>query len=383
MCLAAFVHHTAIHNSGGFKSLAENEEVEYNLIRGPKGHLAVHVTGPHGQPVQGDSTANALAQQRRLTREANREIAVAVAAQQQQQQQHQQQAQHQQYLPYYYSPAPAYYYPSTAPTTAVGAAAAAAAGAPAVPSSGTSKKQPSPPASPSATTHAVAQEYYHMDPYYVVYTPDPSSPPMAATGSLGLSTDALAEQLGAFSFTSSFHGNAPESSGSGSDGGLITIADSSNSNSSTSTSTAYNNKQSRRSKRSHSNAAQQQYQHHQFPMHHQLQPIATGPATYLFAGGSPQMLMYASSPASPNINSTAAVVAPNVTPIDIKQRNSPSPPFGYYHHHLPHHHHHQPTTRGHRSISTPPPPHAPYYAVPYYHPSHLPMMYAPAAIQQE
>ncbi|KAL1915344.1 uncharacterized protein VTP21DRAFT_6802 [Calcarisporiella thermophila] len=52
-----FVHHTAIHNAGGFKSLAENEPVEFELIRGPKGYQATYVTGPNGQPVQGDPNA--------------------------------------------------------------------------------------------------------------------------------------------------------------------------------------------------------------------------------------------------------------------------------------------------------------------------------------
>ncbi|KAI8599193.1 cold-shock' DNA-binding domain-containing protein [Dissophora ornata] len=49
-----FVHHTAIHNDGGFKSLAEGEEVEYDLVQGPKGMQAANVTGPHGASVRGD-----------------------------------------------------------------------------------------------------------------------------------------------------------------------------------------------------------------------------------------------------------------------------------------------------------------------------------------
>ncbi|KAF9422418.1 Y box binding protein 1 [Entomortierella beljakovae] len=49
-----FVHHTAIHNDGGFKSLAE---VEYDLVQGPKGMQAANVTGPHGAPVRGDPNA--------------------------------------------------------------------------------------------------------------------------------------------------------------------------------------------------------------------------------------------------------------------------------------------------------------------------------------
>ncbi|KAF9202337.1 Y box binding protein 1 [Podila verticillata] len=50
-----FVHHTAIHNDGGFKSLAEGEEVEYDIVPGPKGMQAANVTGPHGVSVRGDS----------------------------------------------------------------------------------------------------------------------------------------------------------------------------------------------------------------------------------------------------------------------------------------------------------------------------------------
>ncbi|KAG0260789.1 Y box binding protein 1 [Mortierella polycephala] len=46
-----FVHHTAIHNDGGFKSLGE---VEFDLVQGPKGMQASNVTGPHGTPVRGD-----------------------------------------------------------------------------------------------------------------------------------------------------------------------------------------------------------------------------------------------------------------------------------------------------------------------------------------
>ncbi|KAI9361548.1 cold-shock' DNA-binding domain-containing protein [Pilaira anomala] len=49
-----FVHHTAIQNNGGFKSLAEGEQVEYDLVQGPKGMQASNVTGPNGSPVQGD-----------------------------------------------------------------------------------------------------------------------------------------------------------------------------------------------------------------------------------------------------------------------------------------------------------------------------------------
>ncbi|KAF9395609.1 Y box binding protein 1 [Podila verticillata] len=46
-----FVHHTAIHNNGGFKSLAE---VEYDIVPGPKGMQAANVTGPLGVSVRGD-----------------------------------------------------------------------------------------------------------------------------------------------------------------------------------------------------------------------------------------------------------------------------------------------------------------------------------------
>ncbi|KAJ2351746.1 hypothetical protein GGH92_001657 [Coemansia sp. RSA 2673] len=49
-----FVHHTVIHNSGGFKSLAEGEYVEFDVMRGPKGLQATRVTGPNGTFVRGD-----------------------------------------------------------------------------------------------------------------------------------------------------------------------------------------------------------------------------------------------------------------------------------------------------------------------------------------
>ncbi|KAF9942208.1 hypothetical protein KVV02_006847 [Mortierella alpina] len=49
-----FVHHTAIQNDGGFKSLAEGEEVEYDVVPGPKGMQAANVTGPNGVSVRGD-----------------------------------------------------------------------------------------------------------------------------------------------------------------------------------------------------------------------------------------------------------------------------------------------------------------------------------------
>ncbi|KAL1923374.1 uncharacterized protein VTP21DRAFT_8354 [Calcarisporiella thermophila] len=49
-----FVHHSAIVNMGGYKTLAEGQEVEYDLVEGPKGWQAGRVTGPGGQPVVGD-----------------------------------------------------------------------------------------------------------------------------------------------------------------------------------------------------------------------------------------------------------------------------------------------------------------------------------------
>ncbi|KAJ2496456.1 hypothetical protein GGH96_005832 [Coemansia sp. RSA 1972] len=49
-----FVHHTVIHNRGGFKSLAEGESVEFEVVRGPKGLQATRVTGPDGSYVRGD-----------------------------------------------------------------------------------------------------------------------------------------------------------------------------------------------------------------------------------------------------------------------------------------------------------------------------------------
>ncbi|KAI8618906.1 cold-shock' DNA-binding domain-containing protein [Chytriomyces sp. MP71] len=46
--LEVFVHHTAILRSdGGFRSLAEGEEVEFDMIKGPKGLQAANVTGPN------------------------------------------------------------------------------------------------------------------------------------------------------------------------------------------------------------------------------------------------------------------------------------------------------------------------------------------------
>lgn len=48
-----FVHQTAIQ-SDGFRSLAEGEELEYNVEQGHDGRLkAANVTGPKGQNVKG------------------------------------------------------------------------------------------------------------------------------------------------------------------------------------------------------------------------------------------------------------------------------------------------------------------------------------------
>mmetsp|Transcript_17342 Transcript_17342/g.32893 ORF Transcript_17342/g.32893 Transcript_17342/m.32893 type:complete len:144 (-) Transcript_17342:194-625(-) len=48
-----FVHQTAIE-AEGFRSLADEEVVEYKLVMDKGGrHKAMHVTGPSGAPVQG------------------------------------------------------------------------------------------------------------------------------------------------------------------------------------------------------------------------------------------------------------------------------------------------------------------------------------------
>lgn len=49
-----FVHYTSIGGKGGFRSLAEGEEVEYVVSPGHKGFQATEVTGPSGRAVQGD-----------------------------------------------------------------------------------------------------------------------------------------------------------------------------------------------------------------------------------------------------------------------------------------------------------------------------------------
>ncbi|KAJ3330457.1 Y box binding protein 1 [Blyttiomyces sp. JEL0837] len=56
--LEVFVHHTAILKpDGGFRSLAEGESVEFDLIHGPKGLQSANVSGPNGAPVKGDPNA--------------------------------------------------------------------------------------------------------------------------------------------------------------------------------------------------------------------------------------------------------------------------------------------------------------------------------------
>jgi cold shock CspA family protein len=55
-----FVHHTAIRNSGGFRSLAEGEFVEFDVLEGKKGMQAANVTGPNGESVIGDPEASHL-----------------------------------------------------------------------------------------------------------------------------------------------------------------------------------------------------------------------------------------------------------------------------------------------------------------------------------
>ncbi|KAJ2080957.1 hypothetical protein H4R24_002711 [Coemansia sp. RSA 988] len=47
-------HAEVIHNRGGFKSLAESEQVEFEYAKGAKGLSATRVTGPGGSYVHGD-----------------------------------------------------------------------------------------------------------------------------------------------------------------------------------------------------------------------------------------------------------------------------------------------------------------------------------------
>jgi len=57
-----FVHFTAIQSRTGFRSLAEGEEVEYEITTGPKGFQASRLTGPGGRPVMGDPKARLMKQ---------------------------------------------------------------------------------------------------------------------------------------------------------------------------------------------------------------------------------------------------------------------------------------------------------------------------------
>ncbi|CAO3635240.1 unnamed protein product [Cunninghamella blakesleeana] len=52
-----FVHHSAIHNNGGFKSLCQGEEVAFDIIKSDKGLQATNVTSVEGGPVKGDPRA--------------------------------------------------------------------------------------------------------------------------------------------------------------------------------------------------------------------------------------------------------------------------------------------------------------------------------------
>ncbi|KAI9323432.1 cold-shock' DNA-binding domain-containing protein [Dichotomocladium elegans] len=98
-----FVHHTAIHNAGGFKSLSEGEEVEYDLVQGPKGMQAANVTGPGGAPVRGNPTVNYARNNFEIRYNG---YPSATGDQQQQQQQHQPLPQQQYGYPPSAGPAP-------------------------------------------------------------------------------------------------------------------------------------------------------------------------------------------------------------------------------------------------------------------------------------
>lgn len=53
-----FVHYTSISAKSGFRSLAEGEDAEYDVVRGGKGFQAANVTGPGGAQVIGDNRRN-------------------------------------------------------------------------------------------------------------------------------------------------------------------------------------------------------------------------------------------------------------------------------------------------------------------------------------
>jgi len=54
-----FVHYTGIESSGGFRSLADGEEVEFDTEKDHSGKTrAVRVTGPNGAPVKGTQRQN-------------------------------------------------------------------------------------------------------------------------------------------------------------------------------------------------------------------------------------------------------------------------------------------------------------------------------------
>lgn len=57
-CDDLFVHHSAIAGDG-FKTLAEGEAVEFDVVTDDNGRRkAVNVTGPNGAPVKGDQRAS-------------------------------------------------------------------------------------------------------------------------------------------------------------------------------------------------------------------------------------------------------------------------------------------------------------------------------------